>query len=59
MCRIEEDFNATVGQQKDQFKQKLCCEMLGQVQMPRRMIQDIDVSPGMLMKYFYFGYCFP
>lgn len=46
MYRIEEDFNATVGKRKEQFKQKLCCEILGQIQMPERMIQDIDISPG-------------
>lgn len=49
MCRIEEDFNATVGKQKEQFRQKLCCEISGQMQMPRRMIQDIDISPGKII----------
>jgi hypothetical protein len=47
MCRIEEDFNSTVGKQREQFKQKLHCEILALgLQIPARMIQDIDVSPG-------------
>ena len=49
--RIEEDFNSTVGEQKEKFEQHLQCEILAQVdiQIPRRMIQDIDVSPGKLI----------
>jgi hypothetical protein len=49
--RIEEDFNSTVGEKKEQFKQNLWCEILAQVdiQIPRRMIQDIDISPGKIM----------
>jgi hypothetical protein len=47
ICRIEEDFNSTVGKQKEQFKQKLRCEILELgLQIPARMIQGIDVSPG-------------
>lgn len=47
MCRIEEDFNSTVGKQREQFKQKLRCEILAlDPQIPTRMIQGIDVSPG-------------
>jgi hypothetical protein len=49
ICRIEEDFKATVGERKEQFRQKLCCDILGQIQMPRRMIQDIDVSSGKII----------
>jgi hypothetical protein len=50
MFRIEEDFNSTVGKQKEEFKQKLCCEILALgLQIPARMIQGIDVSPGKLM----------
>jgi len=51
ICRIEEDFNSTVGEQKEKFEQHLYCEILAQVdiQIPRRMIQDIDVSPGTII----------
>jgi hypothetical protein len=51
ISRIEEDFNSTVGEQKEKFEQHLHCEILVQVdiQIPRRMIQDIDVSPGKII----------
>jgi len=51
ICRIEEDFISTVGEQKEKFEQHLYCEILAQVdvQIPRRMIQDIDVSPGKII----------
>ena len=51
VCRIEEDFNSTVGEQKEKFEQHLHCEILAQIdiQIPRRMIQDIDVSPGTII----------
>jgi hypothetical protein len=51
ICRIEEDFSSTVGEQKEKFEQHLHCELLAQVdlQIPRRMIQDIDVSPGKII----------
>ena len=51
VCRIEEDFNSTVGEQKEKFKQHLQCEILAQVdiRIPNRMIQDIDVSPGKII----------
>jgi hypothetical protein len=50
ICRIEEDFNSTVGKQREQFKQKLRCEILALgLQIPARMIQDIDVSPGKII----------
>jgi hypothetical protein len=47
MCRIEENFNSTVGKQMEQFKQKLRCEILAlDLQIPARMIQGIDITPG-------------
>lgn len=50
MCRIEEDFNSTVGNQREQFKQKLHCEILAvDPQIPTRMIQGIDLSPGIVI----------
>ena len=51
ICRIEEDFNSTVGERKERFEQHLQCEILAQLdlQIPRRMIQDIDVSPGKII----------
>ncbi|XP_023723547.1 uncharacterized protein LOC111873237 isoform X4 [Cryptotermes secundus] len=48
--RIEEDFNSTVGKQREQFKQKLRCEILAvDPQIPTRMIQGIDLSPGSII----------
>jgi hypothetical protein len=51
ICRIEEDFSSTVGDRKEKFERHLYCEILAQVDIhvPRRMIQDIDVSPGKII----------
>nr|CAD7421496.1 unnamed protein product [Timema poppensis] len=44
--RIKEDYNVTVGDNRDRFEEKLRAQILDQVDMPRSMMLEVEVLPG-------------
>ncbi|CAG2058910.1 unnamed protein product, partial [Timema podura] len=47
--RIKEDYNVTVGDNRDTFEEKLRAQILDQVDMPRSMMLEVEVFPGSIV----------
>nr|CAD7258242.1 unnamed protein product [Timema shepardi] len=47
--RIKEDYNVTVGDNRDRFEEKLRAQILDQVDMPRSMMLEVEVLPGSIV----------
>nr|CAD7433749.1 unnamed protein product [Timema monikensis] len=47
--RIKEDYNVTVGDNRDRFEEKLRAQILDQVDMPLSMMLEVEVLPGSIV----------